>query len=141
MMMNMMTMMMMNMMTVMTTAHLAPTLASYSSSLMSLARPKSAIFTMLLSPTRTFLAARSLQARVSWAPARARGPVDVVLALQVGHARRHLRRHVDQLRQLEQLPLPLQVLQQAAELHQLRHDVDGLLQRAHRVQLRQVGEG
>ena len=43
------------------TAYLAPTLASYSSSLISLARPKSAIFTILLSPTSTFLAARSLQ--------------------------------------------------------------------------------
>ena len=41
-------------------SYLAPTRASYSSSLMSLARPKSAILTMLLSPTRTFLAARSL---------------------------------------------------------------------------------
>ena len=66
-MMNMMNMaivlVMMRMMKMITIDHLAPTLASYSSSLMSLARPKSAIFTMLLSPTRTFLAARSLQAR------------------------------------------------------------------------------
>ena len=46
--------------------NLAPTRASYSSSLISRARPKSAIFTMLLSPTSTLRAAKSLKRRNKW---------------------------------------------------------------------------
>ena len=46
--------------------NLAPTRASYSSSLISRARPKSAIFTILLSPTSTLRAAKSLKRRNKW---------------------------------------------------------------------------
>ena len=61
--------------------------------------------------------------------------MDVVLRLEVGHAGRHLGRHVYQLGQLEGAALALEVLQQAPVLHQLRDDEDGLLVGAHRVQL------
>ena len=65
--------------------------------------------------------------------------VYVVLTLEVGHPRRHLGAHVDQLLELHGPPLALEILQQAAVLHELRDDEDGLLVGADGVQLDQLG--
>ena len=66
-------------------------------------------------------------------------PVDVVVQLQVRHARRHLGRHVDELGQLERAALLLQVLEQAALGHEFGDDHERLLLRADGIELHQLG--
>ena len=61
--------------------------------------------------------------------------MDVVVQLEVGHPRCHLRSHVDELGQLEVPPFTLEVVEETPFAHQLGDDVDWLPLRAHRVQL------
>ena len=65
--------------------------------------------------------------------------MDVVLTLEVGHPRRHLGAHIYQLLELHRPALALEILQQAAILHELGDDEDGLLVGADGVQLDQLG--
>ena len=65
--------------------------------------------------------------------------MDVVLTLEVSHPSRHLGAHVDQLLELHSPTLALEILQQAAVLHELSDDEDGLLVGADGVQLDQLG--
>ena len=66
-------------------------------------------------------------------------PVDVVLTLEVSHPSRHLGAHVNQLLELHRPALALELLQQAAVLHELGDDEDWFLVGADGVQLDQLG--
>ena len=78
------------------------------------------------------------ETKLSGSPGR-QVSVDVVLTLEIGHPRRHLGAHVDQLLELHSPTLALKILQQAAILHELSDDKDGLFVRADSVQLDQFG--
>lgn len=74
-----------------------------------------------------------------WCPRRPahQVPVDEAAALQVLHARAHVLAHAEQRVGAER-PLPgAQVVQQAAVLHELGHDVQRPVLDAHAVQLHQ----
>ena len=78
------------------------------------------------------------ETKLSGSPGR-QVSVDVVLTLEIGHPRRHLGAHVDQLLELHSPTLALEILQQAAVLHELSDDEDGLFVGADSVQLDQFG--
>eukprot|EP00047_Mylnosiga_fluctuans_P017911 m.65384 g.65384 ORF g.65384 m.65384 type:complete len:468 (-) comp7319_c0_seq2:293-1696(-) len=65
--------------------------------------------------------------------------VDKVLQLEVGHARGDLGSHIDELGQAQGLALVVQVVEQAAVLHQLADNVEGHLVRADGKELDQLG--
>eukprot|EP00042_Codosiga_hollandica_P032995 m.215616 g.215616 ORF g.215616 m.215616 type:complete len:457 (+) comp54082_c1_seq1:325-1695(+) len=64
--------------------------------------------------------------------------VDKVLRLQIRHPRGDLCCHVDELRKLQRFALIMQIVQQAAVLHELNHDVERNLIGANSVELNEL---